>query len=107
MFHARRAHVSDEADGVVRQLAVAPVGDRRFDEGLVGVGRRRLELGALDDDPGVGLLDHVQEHVGVLLLRPLGTVPFGIGVGRDVEGVLPGGESTWRRMFSENVGRSR
>ena len=33
-------------------------------------------------------LHHVEEHVGVLLLGALGAVPFGIGVGRDVEGVV-------------------
>ena len=85
VLHARPAHVGNEADGVVRQLVVAPVGDGGLDERLVGVGRGGLVLGAAHDDAGVGLLHHVQQHVGVLILRPLGAVAFRIGVGRDME----------------------
>ena len=86
-LHARRAHLDDAADRVVGELLVGPGADRRLEEGLVGIARRGLELGAAHDDALVGLLDHVHHHVGVLLLRRLGAVALGIGVGRDVEHV--------------------
>ena len=88
MLHSRRAHLDDEADGVLGQLGVAPVGDGRLGEGLVGVGRGRLVLGAAHDDAVVGLAHDVQQHVGVLILRPLGAVALRIGVGRDVERIV-------------------
>ena len=68
-----------------RKACVAPVGDGGLDEGLVGVGRRGLVLRAAHDDAGIGLLHHVQQHVGVLVLRALGAVALRIGVGGDVE----------------------
>ena len=80
-------HVGDEADRVLGELGVAPVADRRLHERLVGVGRRRLELGPAHDDAGVGLGDDAQEHVGILVLRAAGAVALGVGVGRDVERV--------------------
>ena len=77
MLHPRGAHGGDEADRVVGELAITPVGDRRLDEGLVGVGGGRLELGALDHDAGVRLPHHVQEHVRVLVLGRLERSPLG------------------------------
>jgi hypothetical protein len=87
MLQTRRVHRADEAHRIVRQLVVAPVGDGRLDEGLVGIGGRRLVLGAAHDDAGIRLLHDMQQHVGVLLLRPARAVALGIGVGRDVEDV--------------------
>ena len=84
-FMPARAHVDDEADRVLGQLRVAPVGDRRLREGLVGVGRGGLVLRAAHDDAVVGLAHDVQQHVGVLILRALGAVALRIGVGGDVE----------------------
>ena len=83
-----RPHVDDEADRVLRQLRVAPVGDRGLREGLVGVGRGGLVLGAAHDDAVVGLAHDVQQHVGVLILRSLGAIALRIGVGGDVERIL-------------------
>jgi hypothetical protein len=37
--------------------------------------------------PGIGFLDHVQQHVRVLVLRRLGPVTLGVGIGRDMERV--------------------
>ncbi len=90
-FEPRRAEIADEADGVVGELGIAPIGDRRLGEGLIGIGRRSLVLGAAHDDPGIGLLDDMEQHVGVLILRPLRAVALGIGVCRDVERVLRDG----------------
>ena len=87
-FQVRRAQVADEANCVVRQLGVAPVGDGWLGESLVGVSRGGFVFRAAHDDAGIGLLDHVQQHVGVLVLRTLGPVALGIGVGRDMERVL-------------------
>ena len=91
MRHPGRAHVGDEADGVLRLGGLAPVADGRLDEGLVGVGRRRLELGPANDDAVVVLADDAQQHVRILILRPLGAVALGVGVGRHVEGIAQGG----------------
>ena len=87
MLDARPAHIGDEPDSVVGQLVVAPVGDRRLDERLVGICRCGLILGASHHDPGIGLLDHVQQHIRVLILRPLRAITLWIGVRRDVERV--------------------
>ena len=87
MLDARPTHVGDEPDGVVRQLVVTPVGDRRLDEGLVGIGRRGFILGSAHHDARIGLLHHVQQHVRILLLWPLGAVALRIGVRRHVERV--------------------
>ena len=32
----------------------------------------------------------MQQHIRILFLRGLGAVAFGVGVGRDVEGILSG-----------------
>ena len=104
MPDARRAHLYDEPDRVVRQLRVAPIADRGLDEGLVGVRRGRLELGAADDDPAVGLAGDVQQHVGILVLRAARAVALGVGVGRDVERVAQLGVPDVGRMCSEKVG---
>jgi hypothetical protein len=78
-------HLRDEPDGVVGQLVVAPVGDGRLDERLVGVRRRGFVLGAAHHDAGIGFLHHVEQHVRVLVLRALGAIAFRIGVGRNME----------------------
>jgi hypothetical protein len=83
----RRTHVGEEADRVVAEDLVVPVTDGRLDKRLIGVGRRGLELGPAHHDPVVGLTDHVQQHVGVLVLRSDRTVAFRVGVGRDVKRV--------------------
>jgi len=80
MLQPRRAHVADEAQRIVRKLVVAPIGDGRLDEGLVGIGRRRLVFGPAHDDARVGLLDQMEQHVRILVLRALGTIALGIGV---------------------------
>ena len=85
MLDAGPAHVGDESDGVVRQLVIAPVADRRLDEGLVGIRCRGLVLGAAHHDAGIGLLHDVEQHVRVLLLRPLRPISLRIGVRRHVE----------------------
>ena len=82
-----RAHVDDEAERVVGQLVVAPVGNGRLHERLVRVGRRGLVLGAAHDDAVVRLANQMQQHVGVLILRALGAVALGIRVGGHVERV--------------------
>ena len=87
MLDARSAHVGQEADRVVGEDLVVPLADGRLHERLVGVGRRGLELGAAHHDAVAGLADHVQQHVGVLVLRPTGPVALRVGVGRDVERV--------------------
>src|SRR5262249_22624662 len=82
-----RAELADEADRVVRQFRVAPIGDRGLSECLIGVGRRSLVFRTAHDDSGVGLLDNMEQHVGILLLRSLRAVAFWIGVSRNVESV--------------------
>ena len=88
VLHAWGAHLHDAAQRVVRQFLVGPGAHRGLEEGLVGIGRRGLVLGAADDDAGVGLLDHAHHHVRVLVLRGQRTVALGVGVGRDVEHVI-------------------
>ncbi len=83
-----RIEVADEAHGIVRQCAVSPVRDRRLGEGLVGIGGRRLELRAAHDDARVGFLHDMQKHVRVLLLRRLGAIALGVGVGRNVKRIV-------------------
>ena len=87
MLDARGAHVGQEADRVVGQDLVVPLADGRLHERLIGVGRRSLELGPAHHDAVVGLADHVQQHVGVLVLRPQRPFALRVGVGRDVERV--------------------
>ena len=77
-----------QPERVVRELGVAPVRDRRLHERLVGVGRGRLVLRAADDDARVGLAHDVQQHVRILILRPLRAVALRVGVGGHVEQVL-------------------
>ncbi|CAK9133808.1 unnamed protein product, partial [Ilex paraguariensis] len=84
---AGRAQVADEAYGVFGLRRVAPVRQPRLGEGLVGIGGSGLVLGAAHDDACIGLLDHVQQHVGVLVLRQARAVALGVGVGRYVEQV--------------------
>ena len=88
MLHARRAHPHDAADRVIGKLLVGPGADGRLQECLVGIARRGLVFRAADDDAGVGLLDHMHHHVGVLILRRLGAVALRIGVGGDVERIV-------------------
>ncbi len=87
MLDARSAHVGEEADRVIAQDLVVPFADGRLYERLIGVGGRGLELCAPHDDAIVGLARHVQQNVGVLVLRPESTVALRVGVGRDVERV--------------------
>ena len=87
-FKIGRAQVANKADGVVAHRLVAPVGDRRLGEGLVGVGRCRLVLRAAYNDASRGFLDNVQQHIWILILRTLGAVALGIGIGRNVERVF-------------------
>ena len=87
MRDALRAHVRDEADGVLRQLGAAPVADRRLHERLVRVRRGRLELRAADDDAVVVLADDPKQHVRILILRSLRAVALRVGVRRHVERV--------------------
>ena len=69
VLDARRVHLDDAAKRIFGELRIAPVGDGGLEEGLIGVGRRGLVFGAADDDAGIGLLDHMHQHVGVLVLR--------------------------------------
>ena len=85
VLHPRLAHLDDEPDRVIRELVVAPVGDGRFHERLVGIRRRGFVLGPAHHDAVLGLAHHMQQHVRVLILRPLGAVALGIGIGRDME----------------------
>ena len=85
MLDAGPTHVGDEPHRIVRQLVVAPVADRRLDERLVRIGRRGFVLGAAHHDAGIRLLHHVEQHVRILLLRPLRAVALRIGVRRHVE----------------------
>jgi hypothetical protein len=64
------AHIGDETDRVIRQRIVAPIGDRRLDKCLIGIGRCGFVLGPANHDAGIGLLDHMQQHVRILFLRP-------------------------------------
>ena len=82
---------AQEPDGVFGVSLGLPVGDRRLHERLVRVGGGGLELGAADDDAVVVLGDDAQQHVRVLVLRPLRPVTLGVGVGRHVERVLQRG----------------
>ncbi len=83
-----RAQVADEAHRVIRHRRVAPIGDGRLGEGLIRVRRGGLVLGAAHDDAGVRFPDHVQQHVGILLLRRLRAVALGIGVRRHVKRIV-------------------
>ena len=62
-FEVGRAQIADEADRVIRQRGVSPIGDGRLDERLIGVRRGGLVFRAAHHDAGVGLLDDVQQHV--------------------------------------------
>jgi len=55
--------------------------------GLLG-GKIGAQLGHADDDAVVRLANEMEQHVGVLLLRALGAVALGVGVGRDMEQVI-------------------
>ncbi len=86
-LQAGRTEIADEAHRIVGDRAVAPVGDGRLGEGLIGIGSGRLVLRATHDDPGIRFLHDMQQHVGILLLRRPRAIALGIGVGRHVERV--------------------
>ena len=88
MLHARGAHLDDAAQRIVGKFFVRPRADGGLEEGLVGVGGCGLVLRPADDDAGVGFLHHVAHHVRILVLRALGAVALGVGIGRDVEQVV-------------------
>jgi len=88
MFDAWRTHLHDAADRIVRELLVRPTGDRRLQKRLVGIGGGGLVFGATQHDPRIGLLCDMHHHVGILVVRPLRTITFRIGIGRDVKEVL-------------------
>ena len=81
----RRTQIADKADGIIRQFRIAPIGNRRLGKGLIGVSRCGFVFGAAHDDTGVGFLDHMQQHVGVLILRRFGPVAFWVRIGRHVK----------------------
>ena len=71
VFHARRIHFHDAAQGIFGKLGIAPVGDGWLQESLIGIGRSGFIFGAANDDAGIGFLDHMDQHVRVLLLGRL------------------------------------
>ena len=86
-FQIGRTEVADEADRIVAEFRIAPIGDGRLCEGLVGIGSRGFVFRTANNDSLVGFLDDMQQHVRILVLRRQRPVALRIGIGRDMEGI--------------------
>ena len=56
-LEVRRAEVANKADRIIGKLGIAPIGDGRLREGLLGVGGGGFELGAARDDADLPVMD--------------------------------------------------
>ncbi len=83
----RAAKIANKSNGIVGQRVIAPIGDGRLGEGLIGIGGGGFILGAAHHDAGIGFAHHMQQHVRVLILRRLRAVALRIGIGGHVKRV--------------------
>ena len=85
MRDPRRIHPDNAAERIFRELRVSPICNRRLEKGLIGIGSGGFVFGSANDNAGISFFYDMDEHVWILLLRPLRAVALRIGIGGYME----------------------